>query len=108
GTTMRVFPKITSLHRSLMTLESNLTGKPIVFDIHPNEFIDESHLARIINRRSSNPIAYLFQDYFRSNLKVKNLGKDAIPIFKKQLSHFKKNGYESVTIREYCENEGLI
>ena len=108
GTTMRIFPKTTSIHRSLMTHESNLTGKPIVFDIHPNEFIDESHLDRNINRRSSNPVSYLLQDYLRSKLKVKNLGRDAIPIFKEQLLHFKKNSYVSCTIRNYCEREGLI
>jgi len=71
GTTMRIFPIITSLQRRLLSLESKMNGKPIVFDIHPNEFIDESDEPRIIEKRSNNIIASFIQDTLRSNLKIK-------------------------------------
>ena len=40
GTTMRIFPWISRIQRTILSFESKINGKPIVFDIHPNEFID--------------------------------------------------------------------
>jgi len=42
GTTMRVFPAMTSVQRYFAHLEAGFTGKPVVFGIHLNEVIDES------------------------------------------------------------------
>lgn len=108
GTTMRIFPGITSVQRSLINLESSKTGKPVVFDIHPNEFIDESDIQRKISRRSENSVSYFMQDWLRSRLKVKNLGPDARPLYEKQIEYFKNRNYTSVTIREYCKETGLL
>ena len=66
GTTMRIFPYLTVLQRRLLHLESKLNGKPIVFDIHPNEFIDESKEKREFEKRASNPLASFLQDTLRS------------------------------------------
>lgn len=108
GTTMRIFPGITRLQRNLLHWETKTNGKPIVFDIHPNEFIDESDEPRIIDRRSSNPVSYFLQDYLRSHLKVKNLGKKAIPLYEKQIEFFAKRNYHFTTLREYCISQGLL
>ena len=75
GTTMRIFPFFTSLQRRLLHFENSINKKPIVFDIHPNEMIDESDEPRVINRRSRNFFSYFMQDYLRSKLKSKKLGK---------------------------------
>jgi len=74
STTMRIFPRLTRIQTRILILEAINFIKPIVFDIHPNEFIDESSKdLRKINRRSSNYLGYLVKDYFRSKLKVKNI-----------------------------------
>lgn len=108
GTTMRIFPGLTAMQRRLMYTESLLNKKPIVFDIHPNEFIDESDEQRQIERRSNNPIAYFLQDWLRSNMKVKNLGPKAGPLYEKQIAFFSKRNFEMVTVKEYCLRKKLI
>ncbi len=108
GTTMRTFPWLTNLQKRIISAESSLNGKPVVFDIHPNEFIDESDLPRTIEKRSNNPIAYFLQDYLRSNLKTKNLGPAARPLYEQQIKHFKDRGFELITIQDYCRKTGLL
>lgn len=108
GTTMRVFPGLTNVQRHAIHAESRRTGKPVVFDMHPNELIDESDEVRTIARRTCNPVAYLFQDWLRARLKVRNLGPAARPLYEKQIAFFKKRGYRSVTVTQYCREVGLL
>ncbi len=108
GTTMRIFPGITAMQRRFIKAESVLTGKPIVFDIHPNEFLDESDEIREINRRSGNLVSYFLQDWLRSNLKVKNLGPQAIQLYEKQLLYFQKKGFIGTSLKDYCNQRGLL
>ena len=109
GTTMRMFPGLTALQRNFFHFETKcLNGKPIVFDIHPNEFIDESDEKRIIQRRSENKLAYLIQDWLRANMKSKNLGPKAIPLYEKEVDFYQSYGYHSVTLKEYCKTNNLI
>lgn len=108
GTTMRIFPGVSNFQKRLLSFETSLNEKPIVFDIHPNEFIDEYDLPRQIVRRSSNPISYLFQDFLRSKLKVKNLGKKCIPLYENQIEFFKKKNFQFITVKDYCINNNLI
>lgn len=108
GTTMRIFPGLTGLQKHFLALETSINSKPVVFDIHPNEFIDESDLERIVSRRSNNPVAYFLQDYLRANLKMKNLGPKARPLYEEQISYFTKKDFEFVTVKDYSTKEGLI
>jgi len=108
GTTMRIFPEITRIQRNLLHWETKTNGKPIVFDIHPNEFIDESNEPRTIERRSGNPINYFIQDFLRSKLKIKNLGIKAAPLYESQIEFFKNRNYQFCTLREYCRLNGLV
>jgi len=107
GTTMRIMPGYTAMQRRILHLETKLTGKPLVFDIHPNEFIDESAEPRSIERRSSNPVKYLLQDIVRSKLKVKNLGADAIPLYEEMIAFYSERGYALSTIMDYGESLNL-
>ena len=107
GTTMRIFPFITNIQKRILNLETKINKKPIVFDIHPNEFIDESDEKRIINRRSNNIISYLLQDVIRSRLKVRNLGKKAIPLFENQIRYFMNKGYKFISIKDYVITQGF-
>ena len=108
GTTMRIFPALTALQRVGFHLEAKLDKKPIVFDIHPNEFIDESDEKRVIHKRSGNPVTYLLKDVLRSRLKVKNLGPKAIPLYEEELGFYHDKGYRFTTIRDYCQKAGLV
>lgn len=101
GTTMRIIPRVTMFQQRLLHIETRVNGKPVVFVIHPNEFIDESNLARTIKRRSSNPIAYILSDIIRAKLKVKNLGDKAIPIYERLIAWYAYAGYEFMRMRDY-------
>ena len=108
STTMRIFPTLTSFQRKIMAYESKKTGKPIVFDTHPNEFIDESDEERKINKRSKNPIAVLLQDTLRSKLKIKNLGENGLKIYEREIAYFHKHNFEFCNIKDYCFKTGLL
>jgi len=108
GTTMRIFPSITTLQRHIINFETKFNHKPVVFDIHPNELIDESEKERIIEKRSKNVIKYILKDLLRSKLKIKNLGLKAIPLYKKEIEFYIKKGFEFVTIKDYCKSHNLI
>lgn len=107
GSTLRFMPKITKLQQKLLNWESNITGKPMVFDIHPNEFIDESNEPRIIKRRSNNIIDYLLKDIIRSHIKTKNLGYKAASIYEKFILFYVKKEYNCTTLKNYKENMSL-
>lgn len=108
STTMRIFPLITGLQRRLLHTETAWNSKPIVFDIHPNEFIDESGETRTIERRSRNPAAYFLKDLVRSKLKVKNLGPAAAPLYEKEIAYYQQRGYFFITVQDYCQRMGLL
>ncbi len=101
GTTMRIMPGITRFQQKVLHFETQINAKPVVFVIHPNEFIDESTEPRTIKRRSANPVAYLLSDLIRGKLKVKNLGDKAIPIYERLISFYAEAGYEFMTMGEY-------
>jgi len=101
GTTIRMFPKISSYQRKILAFESSVTGKPIVSLVHPNEFIDESHENRIIEKRSKNILTSLFQDTLRSKLKIKNLGISGLELYENQIIYFNKNDFNFITLRDY-------
>ncbi|MBP9192988.1 MAG: polysaccharide deacetylase family protein [Ignavibacteria bacterium] len=104
GTTMRIFPKITSMQRRLLHAESKLSGKPIVFLIHPNEFIDESGESRVISRRVNNYLLFLIQDSLRARLKTKNLGSNCVKLYNDEISYFIKKNYSFLTFKEYYKS----
>lgn len=108
GTTMRLFPWLTKIQRNFINLETNYNCKPIVFDIHPNEFINESSRIRIVNKRTSNLFNYFLKDLLRAHLKVKNLGASAIPIYNREIDFFKKKNYFFTTIQDFCISNNLI
>ncbi|MCX6166142.1 MAG: polysaccharide deacetylase family protein [Ignavibacteriae bacterium] len=108
STTMRIFPGITRMQGRFIYFESKKNNKPIVFDIHPNEIIDESKEERIISRRAKNFISYFIKDYLRSKLKVKNLGENSIPIYESLIEYFQKKDYKMITLKEYCKDRGLV
>ena len=108
GTTMRLLPIMTRLQRIGIHFENQLYNKPVVFDIHPNEFIDESNEIRVINKRTNNFTSYIFSDLIRSHLKVKNLGAKAIPLYKNEIEFYKNREYRFTTLKQYCIENNLI
>ena len=108
GTTMRIFPTLIKLLRFILHLESNCTKKPIVFLIHPHEFINEIVINRKINKRATNYLSYILGDIVRRKLKIKNLGDKTIPIYESQLKFLKKRNYAFCTLKDYCIKTGLL
>lgn len=105
GTTMRIFPNISKFVRMVLAIETKINGKPIVFDIHPNEFLEEGakQSKREIERRSKGYLSYLLKDLVRSKLKVRNLGKKAIPLYKEEIEYFKSKKFEFITIQDFAK-----
>lgn len=108
GTTLRLFPGVTSLQQRLLHFETMTNGKPLVFDVHPNEFIEEHSDRRTIARRTSNPVKYLLNDLLRGKMKVKNLGRKAIPLYEDFIRFYQSRGYEFITVREYAKRHGFL
>jgi peptidoglycan/xylan/chitin deacetylase (PgdA/CDA1 family) len=107
GTTMRLFPLLTKIQHHLLDAETRINQKPIVFDIHPNEMIEEGTGQRVIKRRSSNIFSYLWGDWLRGKLKVKNLGSPAVPLYEREIRFFRRKNYAFLPIKEYCKEVGL-
>ena len=100
---MRIMPSLTRLQQKMLHWETKLNGKPVVFVIHPNEFIDESMEPRTIKRRSANPINYILSDLLRAKLKVKNLGEKALPIYESLIAYYTAQNYEFLSMRDYVK-----
>jgi peptidoglycan-N-acetylglucosamine deacetylase len=101
GTFMRIAPRINRMTRNLLHLETKVNNRPLVFLTHPNEFINEERDNTKIQRRGSNYFSYLLGDVLRHNMKVKNLGEKALPIFEKELLFMKTKKYEFLTCKDY-------
>jgi len=108
GTLMRISPQLTKNIRALLNFEQSLFHSQVVFDIHPNELIDEQDRERGIKRRSSSFIQYVLADLIRSKMKVKNLGDKCTPIYCDNIRYFKARGYRSVSLKQYCTEIGLL
>jgi len=108
GTTMRIFPNLTRIQRRLLHGESKMNHRPLVFDVHPNEFINEESEPRRIARRSKNSVMYFLSDVLRSRLKVKNLGHKAIPLYEKMIAYYVSKGYSFPTVKDYCLSTKLL
>ncbi|MBM4403005.1 MAG: polysaccharide deacetylase family protein [Candidatus Cloacimonetes bacterium] len=104
GTTMRIFPWVTRIQKTISEIETKMFGKPIVLVVHPNEFIDESDEVRVVSRRSNNVIGHILKDLIRSKLKVRNLGAAAIPLYESVIKHFSKKGYNLSTMSDYVKH----
>lgn len=101
GTTMRIFPTLNKILRKLLHFETSINGKPIVFLTHPNEYIDEEISRNKLNRRNDNFLSYLFRDVIRHKLKIKNLGKIALPLYENEINYFRNKNYEFITCNSY-------
>lgn len=103
GSTMRIMPRITGIQQRLLHVETQITGKPAVFVIHPNELIDETDAPRTIKRRSSNQLSYLLSDVIRAKLKARNLGPSAVPLYEEIIKFYVNNGYSTPTMKDYVD-----
>lgn len=108
GTTMRIFPLLTAAQRRFFHAETRISGRPLVFDIHPNELIDESGETRTIHKRTTGMVSYLVQDWLRARLKTKNLGPQAVDHYEREITYFNQRNYRFVTIETYCKMKGLL
>jgi len=101
GTTLRIIPVLTRTIRRLLHIEATITKKPVVFLTHPNEFINEKGNKIKIPRRAKNFFSYILGDILRHKLKLRNLGKKGLEIYKKEIEFFFNKGYTFLTCQEY-------
>jgi peptidoglycan-N-acetylglucosamine deacetylase len=101
GTTLRIFPTVTRMTRRILQFESSINKKPIVFLVHPNEFIDEVFEPDKIERRAKNYISYLLGDVLRRHLKTRNLGEKALPIYEREIKSFVNKKFMFTTCKAY-------
>tara|TARA_B100000886_G_C20357930_1_gene463887 strand:- start:152 stop:1072 length:921 start_codon:yes stop_codon:yes gene_type:complete len=107
GTTMRIFPKIANIQKRLFELESTITGKPIVFDVHPNEYIDEKDEKREFEIRSTSYLGSILQDHIRSKIKLRNLGLSGFNIYEKHVKYFSIKNHNFYRVKDYVSNINL-
>lgn len=100
GTFMRVSPNLNAVTRYLLYMETKDTAKLINFLIHPNEVITEDDLHTKTQRRASSYIGYLLSDVLRRKLKQKNLGKNALVLFEKEIRYWVEKDYCFRCIKE--------
>lgn len=100
GTFMRISPTLNALTRHLLYWETKNTVKPINFLIHPNEVITEEDLHTETQRRASSYLGYLLSDVLRRKLKQKNLGKDALNLFEKEVMFWADKHYAFQRIKD--------
>lgn len=108
GNLLRLHPKLSILIRNIFYYESILFKKPIVFYMHPHEFLNGNETLIETNRRVKNYVSFLLADKLRRKLKLKNLGEMAFSLLERELSFFSKNDYNFITIRSYCEKIGFL
>ena len=108
GTTIRILPPVTRLLRIFLYIEQKTIGNPIVFVVHPNEVIEEGSGTRKIVRRKKNFIPFFWSDLVRAKLKIRNIGRKAIPLLEKEFLFFQKRNYHFLTVRDYCKEKGLL
>ena len=101
GTLLRISPALAALTRDLLYLETKRTDKGINFLIHPNELIVEDNLNLKTERRAGNFISYLLSDVLRRRLKQKNLGPEAIRLFKREIAFWDRKEYGFKRIKDY-------
>ncbi len=105
GTVMRISPSLLKSLRPSILIEKKLFNRHINFLSHPNEFIDETKNGYVqIQKRSKNPISYFLGDLIRHKLKTRNLGIQAIPLYRNELLFLQKNGYEFQRMKDVYAN----
>lgn len=103
GTTMRIFPSISNLQKRIFEFESKITGKPIVFDVHPNEYIDEKNEKREFEVRSTSFLKSILKDHLRSKIKLNNLGMSGYKIYRKHVEYFNNNNHNFYRVKDYVK-----
>ena len=101
GTMMRISPALNRMTRRFLYWETRKTDKGINFLIHPNELITEEDLHLKTEKRASNYVAYLLSDVLRRKLKQRNLGENAIQLFKREIEFWNNKDYEFKRIKDY-------
>ena len=103
GSTMRVSPFLHKVIQYKLFNESKKTEKPINFVFHPIEIIEVNGIIET-TRRATNFFSYVFRDVIRHNLKLRNLGDNALRLITDTIKHAKETGFEFVPIKTYHKN----
>ena len=100
GTTMRIHRGLTNILRRILFFEAAHRNVPVVFLFHPNECI-EVESSREIDTKYSGNYQAMFSGSLRTELKMRNLGRNAMGLMGDILRSAKKNGFEFCSIENY-------
>ncbi|HOJ04253.1 MAG TPA: polysaccharide deacetylase family protein [Bacteroidota bacterium] len=101
GTTMRMFPLLSRLLRSMLLTESRYYGTVLTFLFHPNEIVDESGEAKdeLYGANKS-----LISGRLRRWLKLRNLGPAGLRLHEQHIKAIIRAGCGFTTAREYYQH----
>ena len=99
GTLSRVSPEMINFLRPIIFKRSKKMNIPVVFDTHPNECVEIQGVPST-TRRSNSLLKYIFSDILRHNLKLRNLGTNAISLLETEISEAKKFGFKFKTVNQ--------
>lgn len=105
GTTMRASPRIFKFIERRLALEASRTNRPMVFLFHPNECLDNIGPVERFKRTES-AIEHAFAGVLRQNIKLKNMGEDAITLLDQTLGRVKSRGFTFMRINEFTQQFG--
>lgn len=91
GTHMRISPALTKLTHALLSKESRISGKPLVFLIHPNELIS-------FERKNTEKRGSWFSDELRHRIKMKDLGANSLGLLEDVLTF---GNYDFGTLKDF-------
>jgi len=97
GTHLRLSPMMTGMLLKLLDKEASFKNIPIVFLIHPNEFIN-------FTRQSTSHRNNWFSDNLRHMIKMKNLGDKCYKLFNGFLEKLEEKEFIITSIKSYEKN----
>jgi hypothetical protein len=89
--------------RKILQFETYVSKNPVVFLVHPNEFIVEN-LGDHMIRREKSFFGYLWKDVIKRNLKIRNLGWKALDLYEQEILSFLKHGFNFITLHDFVKD----
>lgn len=98
GTMMRISPPITRFIEEILFYEARYSDKPVVFLFHPIECVEGKVSGRTYYSKG---LKSYFRDVLRQNLKMRNLGVEAVKLMEGVLQRAKRAGFRFISVKKY-------
>ncbi|HLF05672.1 MAG TPA: polysaccharide deacetylase family protein [Thermoplasmata archaeon] len=102
GTSLRISPALVGAVGRLLGLQARDVRRPVVFILHPYEFLEETHPPL----RGGPGVVEAIRGRYREELKRRNLGKSAVKLIETMLKGGRRRGFEFVGMSEFLKLSG--